>query len=161
MNIETEEGSFNRLNPTNSTHLKTGLEAVGKLYLNGPEWIGKFAQKQYTHQDGNDNRSKTGRSIMDQLKKVNINVANCGLCMLDKPKSEFYHLAKCSHEYCYSCLNSYAISKIEDLSIVVCPHQECGDIMPLSSHIYKFLPDIVKIKYLQNKNSFKVDKAKE
>ena len=75
--------------------------------------------------------------------------------MLGKPKGQFTCLCKCEHSYCYSCLNSYAISKIEDLSVVVCPDQKCRELMPLSSKVYKFLPDKIKIRYLQNRNTFK------
>lgn len=49
MNLENnEEGSLSVLSPVKN-HLNTGLNVVGKLYLNGPEWTGKFAQKQYDH----------------------------------------------------------------------------------------------------------------
>ena len=102
-----------------------------------------------------------GGAINEQFRNYQINHKLCGLCLLEKPRDEFYCMCKCSHDYCYSCLNSYAISKIEGLSIVICPYKECNEVMPLSSQVYKYLPDAIKIKLLQNKNIFRVtDKEK-
>ena len=42
MQIHPEQNSFNRLNPLDK-NLGLGLNLVGKLQLNGPQWIGKFA----------------------------------------------------------------------------------------------------------------------
>jgi len=47
------------------------------------------------------------------------------------------------------------------MSVVVCPQQGCGETMNLSCKVYKYLPDKIKIKFLTNKNTFKIDKEIE
>lgn len=68
--------------------------------------------------------------------------------MSEKPKAEMEGLCKCHHRYCYSCLNSYVISKVEELVPVKCPQQECKQTMVLTSNVFRYLPDSVKLKYL-------------
>ena len=142
-------------------NIKLGLQMVDKEFLNVRQWTGKFADQQHHHQypqDQGGNKTVFGETISKNLEKFKLHLSNCGLCLKEKPKSEFYHLCSCAHSYCYSCLNSYAITRIHDCSPVVCPFENCGQFMPLSSKIYKYLPDEVKIVYLQKKQIFRPQK---
>lgn len=105
-------------------------------------------------------RSKVGKNMLKRLDNFGYNIKECHLCFHEKPKSQFLHLCACCHEYCYSCLNSYAISKIEELSPVLCPQQNCGERMIMGSKVYRYLPDKIKLKYLTNKNKFLINDKK-
>lgn len=154
-----------KLTPLESsqTNIRVGLDIMGKAYINAREWNGKFAQLQNQHQYPKDlkTKSKFGQTINNNLAKLKIGVEVCGLCQIEKEKSEMEFLCQCHHLYCYSCLNSYAISKIEDLTPVKCPQQDCSQTMQLTSNVYRYLPDSVKLKYLQNKHTFRVSKDEE
>ena len=50
MKLQEEGGSILNLQGSSNKNLKTGLDVVGKLYLNSAEWTGKFAQRQFAHQ---------------------------------------------------------------------------------------------------------------
>lgn len=100
---------------TSQTNLNLGLEIAGNAFLNSREWIGKFAQYQNQHQYPKNEKklSKFGTFINENALKLKINKQVCGLCFLEKENSEMETLCKCNHKYCYSCLNSYAIFKIQ------------------------------------------------
>lgn len=131
------------LEDKSEANLVTGFTMVNKAMLNIREWTGKFAEEQHKHQYpiSDKNRTKVGNAFKKQMDKFKLNVKQCSLCLTEKPKNQFYMMCKCHHEYCYNCLNTYAISKIEDSSGVVCPQQDCSETMPLTSQIYKFLPN--------------------
>ena len=154
-----------KLTPLESsqTNIRVGLDMMGKIYTNAREWNGKFAELQNQHQYPKDMKLKTrfGNAISNNLAKLKISSQVCGLCQIDKQKTEMEFLCRCHHLYCYSCLNSYVISKIEELTPVKCPQQDCSEIMQLTSNVYRFLPDTVKLKYLQNKHTFKISKEEE
>ena len=47
MKLTDEEPSIQNISA--NQHLSTGLNVVGKLYVDGMEWTGKFAHKQHDH----------------------------------------------------------------------------------------------------------------
>ena len=137
--------------------LTTGLGLVGKATLNAREWTGKFAEEQHKHQypEIEEKKNKLSNMFTKNLNKFTHALQQCSLCLTEKPKNQFHYMCKCKHEYCYNCLNTYAISRIENQEPVVCPQQDCTAIMPLSSQIYQYLPDAVKIQFLNNRNAWK------
>ncbi len=41
---------------------------------------------------------------------------------------------------------------------IKCPQQDCSETMLMTSNVYRYLPDSIKLKYLQNKHTFYIDK---
>lgn len=72
---------------------------MGKVYLTGREWTGKFAQHQYQHQYPKDEVKKTkfGQLVAENFAKFKLNQAICGLCLIQKNKTEMEKLCKCHH----------------------------------------------------------------
>ena len=97
---------------------------MGKVTMNASEWAGKFAETQIEHYpDSYKPKTFFGRSIVHQFNHHGLSRRQCCLCMLEKHRTEFVHMCRCSHEFCFSCLNSYAISKVDGMEMVVCPQQ--------------------------------------
>lgn len=75
-----------KLKPLESslTNIRMGLDMVGKVYLSGREWTGKFAEQQYLHQYPKEDTKKTrfGKFISDNMARLKLNTAVCGLCLV-------------------------------------------------------------------------------
>ena len=61
---------------------------------------------------------------------------------------EFTRIAKCEHTFCDSCLQHYVIYKVGMFEEVVCPAEDCNEVMDTQSEFYsRNLPKDVCKKY--------------
>ncbi|KAI0499292.1 hypothetical protein KFK09_020195 [Dendrobium nobile] len=62
---------------------------------------------------------------MSNLRTVDL---HCGICVQDKPKSDFIFINGCSHRYCSKCIGTYVSIKIRNnMAKIACPQPVCKD----------------------------------
>ena len=58
-----------------------------------------------------------------------VKMFTCEICEDRYPDSEKVSLSHCEHFYCTSCLQQYIVYKIGLFEELICPHDECDELV--------------------------------
>lgn len=89
--------------------------------------------------------SKMAKAIFEKARELKGgNNFLCDICACQYDESEKKKISRCSHSFCDSCLRHYVDYKISRFEEVVCPAEECPEIIDIEGDFYKSLTDQLK-----------------
>ena len=82
-----------------------------------------------------------GVMMSSKMRRMQGGTFVCGICECDYEIKEKTKLADCDHGFCNSCLQHYALYKVERFEDILCPEEDCDKPMNMKGEFFCGLPN--------------------